>query len=277
MPSLAQRLVRHGVQRVSLDTIIALLILAFLMDSLDDYARASMNYTHMKESVAKCARDYGVRNVPLDCYNIGTEVRDWRKWPPVASLSAWADRRLGPILYIPFTTVDESAFAYVFGHMLGATLGCAVAFVITRKGGLQFVLDTLVALFFGCIFFLVFGSVVGFLVGIPLGYVAALVIMPMWKASIYDLLWPRPRPRPTPGPRPMSPPTTRVTEVVDSVATGSDPTCAVCLVNGRKATFIPCGHFVCCWGCAKACASSDKEKCPMCNKLIEEIIATYQS
>jgi hypothetical protein len=67
----------------------------------------------------------------------------------------------------------------------------------------------------------------------------------------------------------------RAAKITDSEAAEGEATCAVCLVNKRKATFVPCGHFACCWSCAQECNSATS-KCPVCQAVITSVVATYQ-
>ncbi len=49
-------------------------------------------------------------------------------------------------------------------------------------------------------------------------------------------------------------------------------TCKVCLKSEANGVFIPCGHNVTCYVCAKHC-----KECPLCRKEVFEVIRIYKS
>ncbi|XP_043707274.1 E3 ubiquitin-protein ligase SPL2-like [Telopea speciosissima] len=53
--------------------------------------------------------------------------------------------------------------------------------------------------------------------------------------------------------------------------------CVICLMQRRRSAFVPCGHFVCCQGCALSVERESAPKCPVCRQTIRTSIRIYNS
>ncbi|KAG4937895.1 hypothetical protein JHK82_045705 [Glycine max] len=53
--------------------------------------------------------------------------------------------------------------------------------------------------------------------------------------------------------------------------------CVICLMRRRRSVFIPCGHLVCCQGCAISVEREVAPKCPVCRQEIRDSVRTYES
>ena len=48
--------------------------------------------------------------------------------------------------------------------------------------------------------------------------------------------------------------------------------CKVCMDEQISVSFLPCGHFVCCMGCAPGL-----RHCPICRQTIKDTVRTYMT
>ncbi|WJX92251.1 RING-type E3 ubiquitin transferase [Trifolium repens] len=53
--------------------------------------------------------------------------------------------------------------------------------------------------------------------------------------------------------------------------------CVICLMRRRRSVFIPCGHLVCCQGCAMSVESEVAPKCPVCRQEIRDSVRIFES
>ncbi|KAF8393620.1 hypothetical protein HHK36_021865 [Tetracentron sinense] len=53
--------------------------------------------------------------------------------------------------------------------------------------------------------------------------------------------------------------------------------CVICLMRRRRSAFVPCGHLVCCQGCALSVERESAPKCPVCRQTIRTSIRIYGS
>ncbi|KAK7255713.1 hypothetical protein RIF29_29132 [Crotalaria pallida] len=53
--------------------------------------------------------------------------------------------------------------------------------------------------------------------------------------------------------------------------------CVICLMRRRRSVFIPCGHLVCCQGCAISVESEVAPKCPVCRQEIRNSVRIFES
>ncbi|KAL2659026.1 hypothetical protein AAZX31_03G072500 [Glycine max] len=53
--------------------------------------------------------------------------------------------------------------------------------------------------------------------------------------------------------------------------------CVICLMRRRRSVFIPCGHLVCCQGCAISVEREVAPKCPVCRQEIRDSVRIYES
>ncbi|GAU32971.1 hypothetical protein TSUD_358380 [Trifolium subterraneum] len=53
--------------------------------------------------------------------------------------------------------------------------------------------------------------------------------------------------------------------------------CVICLMRRRRSVFIPCGHLVCCQGCAISVESEVAPKCPVCRQEIRDSVRIFES
>uniref|UniRef100_A0A7N0TYL1 RING-type E3 ubiquitin transferase n=2 Tax=Kalanchoe fedtschenkoi TaxID=63787 RepID=A0A7N0TYL1_KALFE len=53
--------------------------------------------------------------------------------------------------------------------------------------------------------------------------------------------------------------------------------CVICLLRRRRCAFVPCGHQVCCLGCALTVQNELLPKCPVCRQAIRESLRIYGS
>ncbi|TKY64263.1 Mitochondrial ubiquitin ligase activator of nfkb 1 [Spatholobus suberectus] len=53
--------------------------------------------------------------------------------------------------------------------------------------------------------------------------------------------------------------------------------CVICLMRRRRSVFIPCGHLVCCQGCAISVERELAPKCPVCRQEIRDSVRIYES
>ncbi|KAL5583647.1 hypothetical protein UlMin_016089 [Ulmus minor] len=53
--------------------------------------------------------------------------------------------------------------------------------------------------------------------------------------------------------------------------------CVICLTRRRRSAFIPCGHLVCCQGCAISVEREGSPKCPVCRQEIRTSVRIYDS
>ena len=53
----------------------------------------------------------------------------------------------------------------------------------------------------------------------------------------------------------------------------TDDLCSICLDKPRTMALVPCGHKCLCSGCA---SKWDKQKCPMCRKLVTSTMRIYE-
>ena len=60
----------------------------------------------------------------------------------------------------------------------------------------------------------------------------------------------------------------------DTPTESQEKRCCVCLLNEKKAVFIPCGHLSCCLGCTNVIMQNSKE-CPICKIKIENFQRIY--
>jgi len=55
-------------------------------------------------------------------------------------------------------------------------------------------------------------------------------------------------------------------------ATDSGSACKICYATEANGAFIPCGHNFTCYNCAKKC-----DECPMCRRIVMDVIKIYKS
>lgn len=53
--------------------------------------------------------------------------------------------------------------------------------------------------------------------------------------------------------------------------------CVICLMRRRRSVFIPCGHLVCCQGCAVSVEQNVAPKCPVCRQEIRNSVRIFES
>ncbi|KAI4329083.1 hypothetical protein L6164_021385 [Bauhinia variegata] len=53
--------------------------------------------------------------------------------------------------------------------------------------------------------------------------------------------------------------------------------CIICLMRRRRSVFIPCGHLVCCQGCAILVEREVAPKCPVCRQQIRNSVRIFDS
>lgn len=53
--------------------------------------------------------------------------------------------------------------------------------------------------------------------------------------------------------------------------------CVICLMRRRRSVFIPCGHLVCCQGCAISVEGEVSPKCPVCRQEIRDSVRIFES
>ncbi|MED6149077.1 hypothetical protein PIB30_059076 [Stylosanthes scabra] len=53
--------------------------------------------------------------------------------------------------------------------------------------------------------------------------------------------------------------------------------CVICLMRRRRSVFIPCGHLVCCQGCAISVEREVAPKCPVCRQEIRDSVRIFES
>ncbi|XP_012574098.1 E3 ubiquitin-protein ligase SPL2 isoform X2 [Cicer arietinum] len=53
--------------------------------------------------------------------------------------------------------------------------------------------------------------------------------------------------------------------------------CVICLMRRRRSVFIPCGHLVCCQGCAVSVESEVAPKCPVCRQEVHDSVRIFES
>ncbi|KAF5197649.1 E3 ubiquitin-protein ligase spl2 [Thalictrum thalictroides] len=53
--------------------------------------------------------------------------------------------------------------------------------------------------------------------------------------------------------------------------------CIICLMRRKRAAFVPCGHFVCCYRCALSVERDSAPKCPLCRQNIRTSVRIYDS
>lgn len=53
--------------------------------------------------------------------------------------------------------------------------------------------------------------------------------------------------------------------------------CVICLMRRRRSVFIPCGHLVCCQGCAISVEHEVAPKCPVCRQEIRNSVRIFES
>lgn len=53
--------------------------------------------------------------------------------------------------------------------------------------------------------------------------------------------------------------------------------CVICLMRRRRSVFIPCGHLVCCQGCAISVEGEVLPKCPVCRQEIRDSVRIFES
>ncbi|KAI9102954.1 hypothetical protein K1719_023393 [Acacia pycnantha] len=53
--------------------------------------------------------------------------------------------------------------------------------------------------------------------------------------------------------------------------------CVICLMRRRRSVFIPCGHLVCCQGCAVSVERNVAPKCPVCRQEIRNSVRIFES
>ncbi|XP_051135345.1 E3 ubiquitin-protein ligase SPL2 isoform X5 [Andrographis paniculata] len=53
--------------------------------------------------------------------------------------------------------------------------------------------------------------------------------------------------------------------------------CVICLTRRRRSAFIPCGHLVCCPGCALEVGVEVSPKCPVCRQSVRNSVRIYDS
>lgn len=53
--------------------------------------------------------------------------------------------------------------------------------------------------------------------------------------------------------------------------------CVICLMRRRRSVFIPCGHLVCCQGCAISVESEVAPKCPVCRQEVRDSVRIFES
>ncbi|KAL2336432.1 hypothetical protein Fmac_010878 [Flemingia macrophylla] len=66
-----------------------------------------------------------------------------------------------------------------------------------------------------------------------------------------------------------------VDEEIEDVPDGQ--LCVICLMRRRRSVFIPCGHLVCCQGCAISVEREVAPKCPVCRQEIRDSVRIYES
>ncbi|XP_061342883.1 E3 ubiquitin-protein ligase SPL2 [Gastrolobium bilobum] len=67
----------------------------------------------------------------------------------------------------------------------------------------------------------------------------------------------------------------QVDDVVEDVPDGQ--LCVICLMRRRRSVFIPCGHLVCCQGCAISVEREVAPKCPVCRQEIRDSVRIFES
>ncbi|XP_020232197.1 E3 ubiquitin-protein ligase SPL2 [Cajanus cajan] len=67
----------------------------------------------------------------------------------------------------------------------------------------------------------------------------------------------------------------QVDEEIEDVPDGQ--LCVICLMRRRRSVFIPCGHLVCCQGCAISVEREVAPKCPVCRQEIRDSVRIYES
>ncbi|KAK1302534.1 hypothetical protein QJS10_CPB12g01778 [Acorus calamus] len=65
--------------------------------------------------------------------------------------------------------------------------------------------------------------------------------------------------------------------VEDLVDVPEGELCVICLMRRRRSAFVPCGHLVCCPGCAFAVEHDRYPKCPVCRQEIRSTVRIYDS
>ncbi|BAT98292.1 hypothetical protein LR48_Vigan11g009400 [Vigna angularis] len=53
--------------------------------------------------------------------------------------------------------------------------------------------------------------------------------------------------------------------------------CVICLMRRRRSAFIPCGHLVCCQGCAISVEREVAPKCPVCRQEIRNSVRIFET
>lgn len=53
--------------------------------------------------------------------------------------------------------------------------------------------------------------------------------------------------------------------------------CVICVMRRRRSAFIPCGHLVCCQGCAIAVEREVAPKCPVCRQEIRNSVRIFET
>ncbi|CAK8560448.1 unnamed protein product [Lathyrus sativus] len=53
--------------------------------------------------------------------------------------------------------------------------------------------------------------------------------------------------------------------------------CVICLTRRRRSVFIPCGHLVCCQGCAVSVESEVAPKCPVCRQEVRDSVRIFEA
>ncbi|PIA48465.1 hypothetical protein AQUCO_01400808v1 [Aquilegia coerulea] len=72
-----------------------------------------------------------------------------------------------------------------------------------------------------------------------------------------------------------TPEDTRADEETEDIPEGQ--LCVICLMRRKRAAFVPCGHFVCCYRCALSVERDSAPKCPLCRQDIRTSVRIYDS
>ncbi|KAL1293574.1 hypothetical protein HN51_054234 [Arachis hypogaea] len=67
----------------------------------------------------------------------------------------------------------------------------------------------------------------------------------------------------------------QVDEQNEDIADGQ--LCVICLMRRRRSVFVPCGHLVCCQGCAISVEREVAPKCPVCRQEIRQSVRIFES
>jgi len=67
----------------------------------------------------------------------------------------------------------------------------------------------------------------------------------------------------------------QVDDEIENVPDGQ--LCVICLMRRRRSVFIPCGHLVCCQGCAISVEHEVAPKCSVCRQEIRNSVRIFES